>query len=524
MPIFLTQDPQLNVALKGLADAMFPDPATEMMAAYRRAGTMKVLQEGADLRTAAEGRNRLYDMMGSQAFNVADPNNQRLMYREMLLGGPDTMKQAPGFLTAFTGAGAPGIDQGYLAQMQTSSGVQPYGGTRPGFELGQRTELGKAGIMAGAHVRGAQIAANQRQREFEMSPFKLGENDVGIVPLAGQAMFGGKEVIVPPAGAALGAGGGLPTYKGTGVEQQDTNIVMSYNAMKNRGMAIPQDLELAYAIAFTRLYGPKTERRTDDRGNIVEIPVSVPVPPGVIPPNQTALAAVAAQQPAAEPVMGGAGAPEAAVAPVAPPAPQTGPQAAVAPPGSASGVKTLVPGNPQNKGLPEHQSRNLFFLDRMRLGHQEMARVLGNQAPSLAGFALAAPKEGLWSTLATNALAPDSAKQFMTGAQQFMSAVLRKDTGAAAPFHEYPQYWVQFIPMPGDSQALLAQKAQARAVAMQSIERGLPPEMVMASAQSIAGSPQVSPAVMEQMMALSRSMSSGADSRSAADALVGFGR
>jgi hypothetical protein len=187
-------------------------------------------------------------------------------------------------------------------------------------------------------------------------------------------------------------------------------------------------------------------------------------------------------------------------------------------------VKTLVPGNPQNKGLPEHQSRNLFFLDRMRLGHQEMARVLGNQAPSLAGFALAAPKEGLWSTLATNALAPDSAKQFMTGAQQFMSAVLRKDTGAAAPFHEYPQYWVQFIPMPGDSQALLAQKAQARAVAMQSIERGLPPEMVMASAQSIAGSPQVSPAVMEQMMALSRSMSSGADSRSAADALVGFGR
>jgi hypothetical protein len=537
MPIFLTSDPQLNTAMAGLAQAMFPDPATEMMAAYRRAGTLKLMQESQDLQQAAAARGDVSGRLSDPSFNLADPTNQRQLYGQLALAGPDYMRTGPQFVTAATGAAHPGMDPRALAQMQVSSGVVPYGGTQPGYELGQRTELGKAGIMAGAHVRGAQIAADQRNREFLATPHNVGENQIGYVPQAGQAMYGGADKLY---GAGAGGGGlGMMArgpYQGTGMEAQDSNVILSYNQMQQRGEPIPEDMERNYAMAFFRQYGPKKELRAGPGGAVVEVPVQPQVPPGLAFPKygpsvqgMPPMPIPAPGSPGAEPLAGGMGAPEAPAVPQAAPAltmPAGGqPEAPGSIPGAAPGVRTMVPGTADSKGLPEHQSRNLFFLDRMRLGDSAIRSTLGTKAPDLYGFAMAAPKEGLWSTLATNYLAPGSAKEFMTSAQLFMSGVLRKDTGAAAPFHEYPQYWIQFIPMPGDPPSVLNLKAQAREVAMASIEKGLPPDVILRSVQAQVGVMQAPPAVVQQLDSMSRSMTpASANPRADVDAMLGLGR
>lgn len=475
MPIFATRDPQLNQALTGLAAAMFPDPATEMMAAYRRAGTIKLMQEAEDLRSAAVGRDQLYGMMGDPGFNAADPNSQRRLYQQAVVGGPDMMKQAPQFFTAYTGAVSPGMDPKHLSQMQVSSGVVPYGGTQPGFELGQRTELGKAGIMAGAHVRGAQIAADQRQREFDLSPIKAGDNDTVYLPAELQARFGNKAALY---GASVGGLPGSSTdaglsargpFAGTGMDQQASNIVWSYQQLRREGKPIPDDMETLYAQAFNHLYGQKTERRVGADGSVVEVPVTVPVPPGLYPPRATGVPG------GVEPVIGGVGAPEAAGVPAPTPEAMNVAQAAPgAPAGAVAGVRTLVPGRSPLGRLGAEEMRSgtlqgqysdaiLDLFDMMGYDSKTNALDAKGYRPGMTALATSAIESPGLRNMAVNTMAPltggdaDMEKQYHYQVFRVAEPLLRLRSGAATPEEEVRRYR-NYTPQPYEGEAMTQRK------------------------------------------------------------------
>lgn len=58
--------------------------------------------------------------------------------------------------------------------------------------------------------------------------------------------------------------------------------------------------------------------------------------------------------------------------------------------------------------------------------------------------------------------------------KEFLAAVLRKDTGAAVTRAEEDMYGAMYLPRPGDTKELLAQKKEARGRALKAIELGIP--------------------------------------------------
>lgn len=63
---------------------------------------------------------------------------------------------------------------------------------------------------------------------------------------------------------------------------------------------------------------------------------------------------------------------------------------------------------------------------------------------------------------------------------EFLQAILRKDTGAGITAQEQSLYGKTYLPEPGDSDALLTQKREARARALAAIEAGMTPTAMVA--------------------------------------------
>ncbi|WP_188240713.1 hypothetical protein [Stenotrophomonas maltophilia] len=74
---------------------------------------------------------------------------------------------------------------------------------------------------------------------------------------------------------------------------------------------------------------------------------------------------------------------------------------------------------------------------------------------------------------AVNSLLSPERKQARQAAAEFLSAILRKDTGAAITQQEFDIYGPMYLPMPGDDSKTLEQKALAREGALESIKAGL---------------------------------------------------
>lgn len=71
---------------------------------------------------------------------------------------------------------------------------------------------------------------------------------------------------------------------------------------------------------------------------------------------------------------------------------------------------------------------------------------------------------------------------------EFLQAILRKDTGAAITEQEQALYGKTYLPQPGDSEAVLAQKQQARQRAIAAIEAGMSPSQMIAQERGLAAS------------------------------------
>lgn len=76
---------------------------------------------------------------------------------------------------------------------------------------------------------------------------------------------------------------------------------------------------------------------------------------------------------------------------------------------------------------------------------------------------------------------------------EFLQAILRKDTGAAITPAEQALYGVTYLPQPGDSPALIESKQQARARAVAAIEGGMSPAQMVAQERALAASAEAAP-------------------------------
>jgi hypothetical protein len=96
-----------------------------------------------------------------------------------------------------------------------------------------------------------------------------------------------------------------------------------------------------------------------------------------------------------------------------------------------------------------------------------------------------------------NWAASEKGQQFQQAAKQFASAVLRKESGAAIPDSEWKNVRERFIPQPGDSPGVLAQKKAARADAIAAIKVGADPFTYRVNTAGGAGPTDSGPAQSE---------------------------
>lgn len=91
-------------------------------------------------------------------------------------------------------------------------------------------------------------------------------------------------------------------------------------------------------------------------------------------------------------------------------------------------------------------------------------------------------------------------KEFQQAEQagkEFLQAVLRKDTGAAITAEETSEYGSVYLPRPGDSPELLAQKKVSRQRALDAIKAGMPPQAILAQEKALAKGSGPQPGAVE---------------------------
>jgi hypothetical protein len=72
-----------------------------------------------------------------------------------------------------------------------------------------------------------------------------------------------------------------------------------------------------------------------------------------------------------------------------------------------------------------------------------------------------------------NMLVDSQFQKYTQAAREWISGLLRLDSGAAVPETEFARYFQTFFPQPGDDEAVIAQKAEARSWATNSLRGSL---------------------------------------------------
>lgn len=138
------------------------------------------------------------------------------------------------------------------------------------------------------------------------------------------------------------------------------------------------------------------------------------------------------------------------------------------------------PADPATKGAKlakpptEGQAKALMFGSRMAIADEvigELAKA-GTNMPSLAKQAVErVPLVGTALGMGANALlATDGQQQVEQAQRDFINAVLRRESGAVIADSEFDNARKQYFPQPGDSQAVLAQKAANRRTAIEGMK------------------------------------------------------
>lgn len=152
-------------------------------------------------------------------------------------------------------------------------------------------------------------------------------------------------------------------------------------------------------------------------------------------------------------------------------------------PGSRSGSAGGGRGAAGPGKLTEQQSKDLVYFTRGSEANKALEGLANN-------LTLTGGEQGAWGvkdqivrnlpfglgeSAGANVLVSSERQQAEQAAREFLSAILRKDTGAAITEQEIDIYGKTYLPQPGDSTATLNQKAKARETALRAIEAGLGP-------------------------------------------------
>jgi hypothetical protein len=144
------------------------------------------------------------------------------------------------------------------------------------------------------------------------------------------------------------------------------------------------------------------------------------------------------------------------------------------------------------KPLTESQMKAVGQLSRMERTEQILTSPeMTGYVPSLATAAAArVPGVG-------NYMVDSQYQKYAQAAREWISGLLRLDSGAAVPETEFTRYFGTFFPQPGDDDAVIAQKADARAWATANLRAGLgdAANHVTAPGEPPAAAPGTAPAV-----------------------------
>lgn len=153
----------------------------------------------------------------------------------------------------------------------------------------------------------------------------------------------------------------------------------------------------------------------------------------------------------------------------------------------ATGQTIVTQGGP-NKPMTEAQSKDTVYATRAA-GALPVLDSLGD--------ALTSPVERAMEIDPTGLVRGRQSPEFQQAQQaglEFLQAILRKDTGAAITAEEQNQYGRVYLPQPGDSPQVLAQKQVSRRRALAALEAGIPPQGILAqeaALQQSSGGPAV---------------------------------
>jgi len=134
--------------------------------------------------------------------------------------------------------------------------------------------------------------------------------------------------------------------------------------------------------------------------------------------------------------------------------------------------------------LTEGQSKDLVYLKRGDEANNLLASMGNNLTMTggqqgvrgIADNLVRGLPWGLGEGAAGNSIVSGERQQAEQAGREFLSAVLRKDTGAAITAQEFDIYGATYLPRPGDSEGTLQQKARARQIALDAIATGLGPD------------------------------------------------
>lgn len=146
-------------------------------------------------------------------------------------------------------------------------------------------------------------------------------------------------------------------------------------------------------------------------------------------------------------------------------------------PNAPAPMRTVKPNNDQNNAAG--------FYDRM----SEAEKVLGLPASTAAATDFAGVAKAGLPFGAGNYLSSPEYQQFDQARRDFLNAQLRKESGAAIGKEEFESGNKQYFPQPGDSEAVIQQKARNRATAIAAMKRTAGPALTQGQ-QPAADMPQ----------------------------------
>ena len=135
-------------------------------------------------------------------------------------------------------------------------------------------------------------------------------------------------------------------------------------------------------------------------------------------------------------------------------------------------TKSGASGLTSTKNLTETQAKDYAYAQRS----DQANSILGSLAPTVAGMnsAYFSTQKLLESNDLTSPMASDEIRQLRQAERNFLTAVLRRESGAAISPSEFATAEKQYFPRPGDDATTLAQKTQNRDTAIASFKANVP--------------------------------------------------